>query len=134
MEAVLANWYWQYFQHNRWRFMNRTATAVPPGKDFTTWDLPRLFAEIGKHYTTALSAGDTLKQIPIAQYNDLLEKGTLPDAYRPTLYDFVVHEALAFYSSGEQAAAQPEDAFELSADSAIFGLRRRIPGLEPQAH
>ena len=132
MEAILANWYWQYFQHNRWRFMNRTATAAPPGKDFTTWDLPRLFAEIDKHYAKALSAGATLKQIPIAQYDDLLEKGTLPDAYRPTLYDFVAHEALAFYSSGEQAAAKPEDAFELSADSPIFGSGRRFPGLEPQ--
>jgi hypothetical protein len=119
MEAILANWYWQYFQHNRWRFMNRTATAVPPGKDFTTWDLPRLFAEIGRHYATALSAAE-LKQTAVARYDDLLVKGELPDAYRPTLYDFVAHEALAFYNSGEQAAAQPEDAFELSADSPIF--------------
>jgi uncharacterized protein YfaS (alpha-2-macroglobulin family) len=49
-----------------------------------------------------------------------LEKGALPDSYRPTLYDFLVHEAIGFYSSGEQAAAKAEDAFELSADSPIF--------------
>ena len=45
----------------------------------------------------------------------------MPDSYRPTLYDFVAHQALEFYNSGEQAAAKPEDAFELSADSPIFG-------------
>src|ERR1035441_4595798 len=46
MDTLLADWYWQYFQQNRWRFMQRTATAAQPGKDFTTWDLPRLFQEI----------------------------------------------------------------------------------------
>src|SRR4051812_46617558 len=36
LETILANWYWHYFQNNRWRFMQRTATAAAPGKDFTT--------------------------------------------------------------------------------------------------
>src|SRR5215831_4732102 len=56
MQTVLAHWYWQYSQQNRWRFMQRTATATPPGKDFTTWDLPRLFTEIDRHFRSALSA------------------------------------------------------------------------------
>jgi len=120
MEAILANWYWHYFQQNRWRFMQRTATAQAPSKDFTTWDLPRLFAEIDKHYGQALAAEGELKKTPIARYDALLEKGTMPDSCRPTLYDFVAQEALAFYSSGEQAAAKPEDAFEVSAGSPIF--------------
>ena len=42
MNAVLSNWYWQYFQRNRWRFAQRTRTAEAPGGDFTTWDLPRI--------------------------------------------------------------------------------------------
>ncbi len=120
LTAIQANWYWNYFQQNRWRFMQRTATAAPPGNDITTWDLPRIYGEIDKQFTQALSHAAELKATPIGTYDALLEKGTTPDAYRPTLYDFLVHDALAFYSSGEQAAAQPEDAFELSADSPIF--------------
>ena len=120
LEVIQADWYWQYFQHNRWRFMQRTATAVAPGKDFTTWDLPRLFAEIGKHFQKALAAEEQLKKIPVQTFGELLDKGTMPDSYRPTLYDFVAHQALEFYNSGEQAAAKSEDAFELSADSPIF--------------
>src|SRR5690349_1594532 len=42
MDTLLAHWYWEYYQQNRWRFMQRTMTAQVPGKDFTTWDLPRL--------------------------------------------------------------------------------------------
>ena len=120
LEVLQADWYWRYFQQNRWRFMQRTATAVAPGKDFTTWALPRLFAEIEKHFQKALAAEKQLKKIPIASFGDLLDKGTMPDSYRPTLYDFVAHQALEFYNSGEQAAAKAEDAFELEADSPVF--------------
>ena len=120
MNAILADWYWHYFQQNRWRFMQRTATAASPGKDFTTWDLPRLFAEIDRQFTKALGPEAELKAIPVEQYGDLLQKGTVPDNWRPTLYDFLAHQALEFYASGEQAAAKPEDAFELAAGSPIF--------------
>ena len=40
-----AHWYWQYFLQNRYRFMQRTATAEPLEEDFTV-DLPRLYREI----------------------------------------------------------------------------------------
>src|SRR5215212_8903135 len=53
MQTILANWYWHYFQNNRWRFLQRSRTTEAPGKDFTTWDLPRLFAEIDRHMQTA---------------------------------------------------------------------------------
>ncbi len=132
LETVLAEWYWQYFQMNRWRFLQRTAVAPgsargprapgggAPPEDFTTWDLPRLFAEIDRHFAAALAATKTLQATPIAEFDELLTKGSLPDTYRPTLYDFIAHEALDFYTSGEQAGARPEDTFEIAATSPIF--------------
>ena len=132
LETILANWYWHYFQNNRCRFMQRTATAQASGQDFTTWDLPRLFAEIDKHFQAALAAGDVLKKTPISAYDALLQKGTVPDAYRPTLYDFTAHEALKFYSSGEQAAANPQDAYEISAESPIFDSVMNFLGWQPE--
>jgi len=133
MDTLLAEWYWQYFQQNRWRFMRRTATADPPGKDFMTWDLPRLFREIDRQFQKALAAEKVLKATPISAWNDLLRKGTMPDSYRPTLYDFIAHEALEFYTSGEQAAAKPEDAFELSADSPVLDSAEKFMGWQPAA-
>jgi uncharacterized protein YfaS (alpha-2-macroglobulin family) len=120
LETLLAHWYWHYFQNNRWRFMQRTTTAQAPGPDFTTWDLPRLFAEIDRHFQSALASHAALKRIPIASYGDLLTKGDMPDVYRPTLYDFLAHQALQFYTAGEQAGAKPQEAFELSAEGPIF--------------
>ncbi|MFZ4398240.1 MAG: RNA polymerase sigma factor, partial [Kiritimatiellia bacterium] len=133
MEAILADWYWHYFQQNRWRFQQRTQTAAPPGKDFTTWDLPRLLTEIDKHFTTALANEKVLKATPIEQFNDLLEKGTVPDAYRPTLFDFLAHEALAFYQAGEQGAAKAEDAFEIPANAPVFGTVAEFLKWQPPA-
>ncbi|MBM4087979.1 MAG: hypothetical protein FJ276_00910, partial [Planctomycetes bacterium] len=120
LEVVLANWYWHYFKQNQWRFMQRTQTAEPPGDDITSWDLPRILAEIDEHFTAALEAEEQLKNTPVESFGDLLQKGTMPDAYRPTMFDFVAHEALQFYGAGEQAGSQAEDAFVLTADSAIF--------------
>lgn len=120
LEALLANWYWSYFEVNRWRFLERTATAQAPGPDFTTWDLRRLFAEIDRVFTRALSRSAELKQTPIGDYRVLLGPAGLPDKYRPTLYDFIAHQALRFYTSGEQAGARPEDAFEVTTSSPIF--------------
>lgn len=121
LETVLAHWYWQFFQQNRWRFTQRTQTAEPAGEDITTWDLPRILAEIDQHFSVALANEEQLRAEAIANYDDLLTKGTVPDSYRPTLYDFIAHEALRFYTAGEQAGARAQDSFDFSADSPAFG-------------
>ncbi|MGE5295941.1 MAG: hypothetical protein ACM3VT_14040, partial [Solirubrobacterales bacterium] len=131
MEAVLAHWYWQYFQNNRWRFLQRTAAGEASGQDITTWDLARILEEIDVHFAAALEDQAGLKAIAIGEWDDLIEKGTVPDAYRPTLYDFLAHEALSFYSCGEQGAL-PEEVFEIMADSPIFGTVEEFLAWEPE--
>lgn len=132
MEALLAHWYWQYFQHNRWRFHQRTQTAAAPGADIQTWDLARILAEIGKHFDAALADSAALQATPIAQWDDLIEKGNVPDTYRPTLFDFLAYEALSFYQTGEQGAVQAEDEFALEAESPVFADATAFLGWKPQ--
>jgi uncharacterized protein YfaS (alpha-2-macroglobulin family) len=130
LRTLVANAYWAYFQQNRWRIQQRTAVAQPAAAadpaapagtdDLQTWDLRRLFAEIDRQFGLALADAETLQRTPIASLDGLLEPGTVPDRYRPTVYDFLVHQALEFYTAGEQAGARPEDAFTLPADSPIF--------------
>mgnify|MGYP006281723165 CR=1 FL=1 len=120
LETILAHWYWQYFQQNRWQIMQRTQTAEPPGEDIRTWGLPRLFDEIGKHFDAALEAREQLLSTPIERYATVLNMGQETKEYRPTLYDFLAFEALTFYASGEQAGAAPEDAFVLQAASPVL--------------
>ncbi len=133
MQAVLANWYWHYFQQNRWRFLQRTQTDAPPSDDFTTWDLSRILLEIDLHFQESLAKADALREIPIGDYAELLEKGNAPDAYRPTLYDFLAYQALEFYSAGEQVATLAQNAYELSADSPIFSSTDDFLAWKPES-
>lgn len=130
LEAVLGHWFWNYFNANRYRFLQRTTSGEASGEDFTTWDLARILDEIDAHFTAALANAEQLQAIDIAEWDDLLEKGTTPDSYRPTLYDFLAHDALSFYSAGEQAALG-ENAFEILADSPIFAPVAEFLAWEP---
>ena len=53
----------------------------------------------------------------------------MPDSYRPTLYDFIAHEALQFYTSGEQAAAKPEGRLRAVGRQPHPRLGGEVPGL-----
>ena len=75
METILGHWYWQFFQMNRWRFMERTATDQPPGEDINSWDLKRILAEIDVHFTAALAQEDMLRNIPVECVRRAVDQG-----------------------------------------------------------
>jgi hypothetical protein len=134
METILARWYWHFFQQNRWRFMQRTQTAEPPGDDILTWDLARILTEIDRHFAAALAAEDVLKATPVTDYDDLLQLGNAPDLYRPTMFDFLAHEALQFYQAGEQGAVKAEEEFEIDATATpIFADAAAFMAWQPPA-
>ena len=102
-------------------------------RDKAAVEAKRILAEIDKQFTAALAQERVLKATPVEQFDDLLEKGTVPDAYRPTLFDFVAHDALAFYQAGEQGAAAAEDEFELSATDPVFAPVPEFLAWKPRA-
>tara|TARA_R110002050_G_scaffold75144_4_gene161182 strand:+ start:26462 stop:32875 length:6414 start_codon:yes stop_codon:yes gene_type:complete len=121
LESILANLYWQYFNQNRWQFYNRTKTEekVDPStgsgqvQDFRTWDLQTLFDEIHMHYQNSLQNGLMLQLEPLSNYAEILI--IYPDSkiYRPTLFDFLSHEALDFYKTSETNITKPAYKFEI---------------------
>ncbi len=120
MKTILANWFFAYYQQNRWRFAQRSQTNLPPSEDFETWDLPQLLTEIDSLFQGALQSADPLKKIPISDYDDLIFKGNVDDKHRPTLYDFIAFQALDFYTLDEQIT-RGQGAWDLKADSPVFG-------------
>lgn len=120
LETIQALWIWEFFQQHSWQFMQRTQTASPPGNDIQTWDLNRILTEVDNRFTTALTHRDSLRSIPISDFDFLIPKGTAPDTLRPTLYDFVAHETLAFYAAREQVTPASENTFTFAPDSPAF--------------
>src|SRR5581483_8046626 len=129
LRTILAHWFWNYYEGHRWQFASRTRGGATNG-DFTTWDSPRIFDEIGRQFGMALQDAATLKGIAVASWGGILEKGTMPDAQRPTLYDFIAREAIDFYTES-QRPEHPEKAFEIGAESPVFDSEEKFVGWQP---
>ncbi|MDR2981242.1 MAG: hypothetical protein LBV12_03235, partial [Puniceicoccales bacterium] len=132
LATALAHAWQSYYNQNRWQLLRRSASSAGDSTDFLTWDATRVRSEIDSLYTFALGNAAALKRTPVATFNAVLKPGSLPDAYRPTLYDFLIHDAIAFYSLGEQGASQPEDAFEPEAKSPLLGTLEEFLAWKPQ--
>lgn len=114
LESMLAHIYWQYYQKNRWKFYRRTRTGEKVNKeDFRTWDLSTIFQEIHDHFQNSLQNPAHLQAIDLGEIDELLIKYQGSRQYRPTLYDFIAHNALAFYTVSESSLTQPVDKFEM---------------------
>ena len=125
LENMLATMYWQYFQQNRYKFYNRTKTLEKVSDDFRTWDLETLFNEIHIYYQRSLQNGLLLQEEPLENYAILLVEAENSKDYRPTLFDLLNHNALAFYKTDENSITQPAYKFSIDneayiSDSEIF--------------
>jgi hypothetical protein len=139
LEAIRANWTWGFFQQNRWRFQQRTQGGADAA-DLTRiaeWDLPTIVAEIRTRFAAAVGAEGSpqrqaLQALPVADWSALVRPGTMPDAYRPTVWDVVARDALEFAASGERGLVNPEDAFELDAESPALGTMEEFLAWKPE--
>ena len=125
LENLLAKLYWQYYQNNRYKFYNRSKTSEKVATDFRTWDLETLFTEVHYYYQNSLENGLLLQQEPLEKYSALLIELENSKTYRPTLFDFLSHNALVFYQTTENGITQPAYKFtidnpELISKSDVF--------------
>ena len=140
LEAIAANWTWGFFQNNRWRYQQRTqgGAAADDLGSIATWDLPTIVAEIKKQFAAAVGTADSsqqkmLKSLPVAEWSAIIQAGKMSDAYRPTVWDVIVRDAIEFASSGERGLVAPEDAFELDAAGPALGTTEEFLAWKPEA-
>lgn len=117
IHLLLADWYWSYFEQNRWQFNEREDLVDGDSGDVRTWSTSRLLEEVERHFEAALEDRDLLRSIPLPEMALILTTSKLTDNRFPTLYDFAIHSAVNFYQAGEQAARRMEDHFVLDGDS-----------------
>jgi len=120
LRLLQAHWLSSYYHDHGWNLDRRSSIGPAADGDIETWDATRLRTEIDGRFQDSLADQAALQKIPVAEFGDLLEKGDLGDEFRPTLYDFIAHAALEFYTTGDSSAAQPCDAFEIDAASAAL--------------
>lgn len=122
LQSMIAESYWQYYQNNRWKFYNRSATVNFDNSDITTWDLKTIVDKVIKNYQASLLNADSLKRTPLNIYDDILVKYESSRKFRPTLYDFLAHRAVDFYMNEEPDLIRPAYKFELGSESYFWNF------------
>ena len=113
LHSILAQLYWQYYQNNKWKIMQRTQTVNFDNKDIKTWTLNAIVDKTIKEFNLSLQNSDSLKRTPILFFNDIITKGENTDNLQPTLYDFLANTALNFFKNSQITLTRPADKFEL---------------------
>ncbi|MBO0932957.1 alpha-2-macroglobulin family protein [Fibrella aquatilis] len=137
LQSVLADVYWQYYQNNRYRFMNRTSVSPNASPtvgdadkaddyDPRTWDARHLSSVVMSLYLASVQDEKLLQQIPADAYAVVSSPGNAAGrALRPTLYDLLAHRAIDFLANSEADVTRPTYRFELDkadylAEPAVF--------------
>jgi hypothetical protein len=118
LHSMLAECYWRYYQDNRWRFANRTQTTKFELKDIHTWDLKTIMEAMTTEYELSLKDADALKKTTPDLYGETIENNTNERQLRPTLYDFLAHRAVDFFSCDDGDLTRPS--FEFTLNSADY--------------
>lgn len=114
LHSILAELYWRYYQNNRWQIHQRNETSNFSSTDIKTWDLKKLVAACMKNYELSLSDKDLLKKSPLSSYSEILIKQDDSEKLRPTLFDFLAHRAIDFYSSSDAGLTKPAATFSMN--------------------
>ena len=86
----------------RWRWGGSKPTKLTDDAaeaKLPAWAPERLPASLEALFARVLAAADLLKSEPVAKWDGVIARGTMPDSCRPTLYDLAVHDIIDFYGA-----------------------------------
>jgi len=111
LHSIVAELYWKYYQQHRWEIGQRSVTSNFLPDDLKTWDLRKIVAACMDNYASALTEKELLKTTPLSAYTEILIKQEESEKFRPTLFDFLAHRAIDFYSSSDAGLTKPAESF-----------------------
>ncbi len=112
--TIRAELYWRYYEGNRYKFMERTRVSDPDENDIKTWDMQTLVSAVTRDYLASLEGAEALKKVNLKEFDPILETENDSKVYRPTLYDFLAHRALQYFSNEEPAVIKAALGFMLN--------------------
>ena len=132
LTCLLAQVYRQYYNNNRWEYYERVeASPSSYTSDFRLWDIHRIYREIDSLFQASLASASSLQKASIDAYDGLLIKAEHSTRYRPTLYDFLAHEAIYFYQSAGNSLLNPSQAFGLVDTLYLTDYQYQNPAFPP---
>ncbi len=117
LNSIIAENYWHYFRANRWKMYNRAA-ADTKSDDPETWSAAEFHSTITRHYLASLKNERLLQTTALNGFAAILEQGNTR-WLRPTLFDFLAHRALDYFTNDERTVLQPANHFSIVNDTAF---------------
>lgn len=112
LESIYASYLQQYLNKNRYKIRRRTKLDKPlQSEDFEKWDINTLELHIAQHYEMSLSNPKGLKKLAINDFKEVLTESKTSHKFRPTLYDFLAHRVLKFYTLNKWDVSMPKQRF-----------------------
>ncbi|MEE2924687.1 MAG: hypothetical protein VX619_07905, partial [bacterium] len=130
--AIVAIWYWHYYQQNTWKFNKRSQTSGLENEDISTWDSPKLFRKVAALFNEAVKDKKHLQGLKTEDYVPVIQKGSLDWTYCESLYEFVLRQKISFHKFGISSLAKPSDAFEVDTRSPAFGNLDKFLEFRPE--
>jgi uncharacterized protein YfaS (alpha-2-macroglobulin family) len=120
LHSMLADVYWSYYTVNRYKILNRSEVVNANDNDVQTWDLSKFVKEVTANYFESLDSTELLQSIKIDFLEPVLVKFKEDKnlvsrrKFRPTLYDFLAHRAVDFFTNTESNLTKPAEHFNLN--------------------
>ena len=124
LQSMTAQLYWNYFQNNRWNLYNRTNTTDFKKDDIATWGAEDYHNKISSLYLASISDVRLLQASKLEPFDAIIQ--TYGYRYlRSSLYDFLAHRALDYFTNDERDINKPAYQFtikeeEAFAEAAVF--------------
>ncbi len=116
LHSILAQMYWEYYRHHRWKIRDRTATQDFDPNDITTWDASKFIDQVIHHYHMSLQPVEKLQQTGTQAFPEMINEGNKEYDIIPTLYDFLAYRAVEFFINKQISLSRPAEQFLLKED------------------
>lgn len=118
LQSMTAQLYWNYFQNNRWQLYNRTNTDNFKKEDIATWNADDFHTKISSLYLASISDVKLLQASKLEPFDAIIQ--TYGYRYlRSTLYDFLAHRALDYFTNDERDINKPAYQFTIKQEEAF---------------
>ncbi|WP_255491179.1 alpha-2-macroglobulin [Dysgonomonas sp. 520] len=99
LHSGLGQLYLNYYQSNRWKINQRTDLGDFVPEDMKEWTKGIFFKKIRTHLTQSVKDRSLLEKATTKSYQDIIEPGEDSRTIYPTLYDFLMKNAIEISSA-----------------------------------
>lgn len=123
MQSMLGELYATYLSNQSWNIRQRTPIDDGEGNNLLTWSGRRIEQQAADHYLASVEPRDLLLKVPVEQF-DAVTTPSKGDSlagvpFRPTLFDFLAHRAIAYFTNERSFLNEPVYAFEMDQSEAF---------------